>query len=136
MSLDRKLIGFGGKAGNLETSIRIRHIVFDVPGQNSRRLFHEPDRDPLARAAVIHVVISAPLRNEVEGAAVPIAKPLWPKRLRCIPRTGVVVRPVKAQNNAPPARKLVSSPLEVAAHQRRDCGKEGVEAPDLLDEEF
>jgi hypothetical protein len=83
----------------INAEILLRHRVGHTVHEECRRLFEQGNSDLLAGTAMGCEVIAASLRDEVEGAAVPIAEALRLKGPRVGPESLVAVRSIHVQHD-------------------------------------
>ena len=82
---DEPVLGQGWQLSRAQLQILIPHIIFDVVHKISAKRLHLADRNPLARTAVVCVVVAAALWNEVVGVFGAAPKPLGAELKRRIP---------------------------------------------------
>ncbi len=82
------------------------------------------------------MVISTTLWDEVEAAAVPLAKALRFELIRTIPRSPVVVGAVKIEQDPAPLGEPIAVPFERMSRPRGDGREEGVMPTNFLDKEI
>src|SRR5688572_25462035 len=120
----------------IDAQVLLRNLVFDFFRQETRRRFHDLDGDPLTRAAVVEVMISATLRDEVIGASIPAAKSIWLEGFRIVPGAVVMVRAVNIEHHAAAGREPITAPFEIFEHASHYGREERVVPPDLENKPF
>ena len=124
----------GGQSAHVEREVLRRQLPGHRAGERRERRRCEPDRDPLAGAAVVRDELAAALRHEPVGVARATREACGVERVGPLPAPGLPAGAVEVEQHAGARRDRHAVELERPHRARRDGGEEGVGAPDLLHE--